>query len=66
MKRYVLGLLVCIIGIGPALPTVATAQPTIVVAFSEFPPYKVLDEGQAGGIDVEILSEIAGRMNRSL
>ena len=66
MKPYVLYLLVCIVGIATALPTVATGQPTIVVAFSEFPPYKVLDEGQVGGIDVEILYEIAGRMNRGL
>ena len=66
MKRYVLFMLVCMLGIGPALPKAVTGQPTIVVAFSEFPPYKMLDEGQVGGIDVDILMEIAGRMNRTL
>ena len=66
MNRNVLSLLMGILMIGLALPVAALGQQTIVVAFSEFPPYKILEEGQVRGVDVDILGEIAVRMKRSL
>jgi polar amino acid transport system substrate-binding protein len=38
----------------------------VVVAFSEFPPYKMIVDGSHAGIDVEILKEIAKRMDLTL
>ncbi len=66
MQKNILYMLVCLLVVGLALSPAARSQPTIVVAFSEFPPYKVLEEGQVGGIDVDILREIAARMGRTL
>ncbi len=66
MKRIVWCVLVCLMGVGLAFAPAVRSQQTIVVAFSEFPPFKMLDEDQVGGIDVEVLREIASRMGRSL
>ena len=66
MPKKVLWMFVGLLGVGLMLSPAVRAQSTIVVAFSEFPPYKVVEEGQVGGIDVEILKEIAARMGRTL
>ncbi len=66
MQKKVIWMLVGLMGVGLALSPAVRSQSTIVVAFSEFPPYKVIEEGQVGGIDVEILREIAERMGRTL
>jgi hypothetical protein len=38
-------------------PYLAQSAQTVVVAFSEFPPYKMIVDGKHKGIDVDILDE---------
>ena len=45
------------------LPNQVLAAQTLVVAFSEFPPYKIVEKGKASGIDLDILKEIGTRMD---
>lgn len=45
------------------LPNCAHGAQTLVVAFSQFPPYKMLVDGKAAGIDLDILKEIGSRMD---
>ena len=47
-------------------PSVALSEQTVVVAFSEFPPYKMIVDGKHKGIDVDILQEIGKRMGFTL
>ena len=44
----------------------AQSSQVVVVAFSEFPPYKMIVDGKRTGIDVDILQEIAKRMEFKL
>ncbi len=44
------------------LPGFVWGADKVVVAFSEFPPYKMMVEGEHGGIDVDILREITRQM----
>ncbi|MGD9333169.1 MAG: transporter substrate-binding domain-containing protein [Desulfobacterales bacterium] len=48
------------------IPLTVHSQEAIVVAFSDFPPFKIGHPSQPGGIDVEILEQMAARMNRTL
>lgn len=45
------------------LPSIGKSAQQVVTAFSEFPPYKMVVDGKKTGIDVEILMEIAKRMD---
>ena len=47
-------------------PTISQSGRLGVVAFSEFPPYKMIVDGKQTGIDVEILNELSKRMNLTL
>ena len=47
-------------------PSLAQSEQTVVVAFSEFPPYKMIVDGKHTGIDVDILQEISKEMNFTL
>ncbi|MGD8370787.1 MAG: transporter substrate-binding domain-containing protein [Syntrophobacterales bacterium] len=47
-------------------PTVGQCEQKATVAFSEFPPFKIIDNGKLTGIDVDILMEIAKRMDLTL
>ena len=38
--------------------SLAYSAQTVVVAFSEFPPYKMIVDGKHTGIDLDILQEI--------
>ena len=44
-------------------PNFALSTQTVVVAFSEFAPYKMVVDGKHTGIDVDILHEIGKRMD---
>jgi polar amino acid transport system substrate-binding protein len=48
------------------LPTGGQCEQKATVAFSEFPPFKIIDNGKYTGIDVDILMEIAKRMELKL
>ena len=45
---------------------IAQSAQTVIVAFSEFPPYKMFVDGKHLGIDVDILQEIAKQMDFKL
>ena len=47
-------------------PTLGQSSQQVVVAFSEFPPYKMMVDDRPAGIDVEILKEVAKRMDLAL
>jgi polar amino acid transport system substrate-binding protein len=47
-------------------PNLAQSAQTVVVAFSEFPPYKMIVDGKRTGIDVDILQEIGKQMDFTL
>jgi polar amino acid transport system substrate-binding protein len=47
-------------------PNLAQSAQTVVVAFSEFPPYKMIVDGKHTGIDVDILQEIGKQMDFTL
>ena len=47
-------------------PSLAQSAQTIVVVFSEFPPYKMMADGKYTGIDVDILQEIGKEMDFTL
>ena len=66
MRHPIVRCLVCLVIIGWFLPAAAQNKGAIIVAFSEFPPYKIGGEKDVGGIDIEILEKIATRMDRSL
>lgn len=66
MRHPIARCLVCLVIIGWFLPAAAQNKGTINVAFSEFPPYKIAEKKDVSGIDIEILEEIATRMDRSL
>ncbi len=44
-------------------PALVQAQQTVVVAFSEYPPYKMIVDGKHTGIDIDILQEIGKQMD---
>jgi polar amino acid transport system substrate-binding protein len=46
--------------------SLAYSAQTVVVAFSEFPPYKMIVDGKHTGIDLDILQEIGKQMNFTL
>lgn len=48
------------------LPVSGQCGQKVVVAFSEYPPYKIITQGKRTGIDIEILTEIAKRMDLEL
>lgn len=48
------------------LPAQVQGRQTLVVAVSEFPPYKIIVDGKASGIDLDILREIGSRMDFSI
>ena len=48
------------------LPAVGQCEQKATVAFSEFPPFKMMIKGKHTGIDVDILMEIAKRMDLTL
>ena len=47
-------------------PSFGQSGQQVVTAFSEFPPYKMIVDGKQAGIDVDILTEIAKRMDLTL
>lgn len=47
-------------------PILGQSSQQVVVAFSEFPPFKMMFDSRHTGIDVEILNEIAKRMDLTL
>jgi polar amino acid transport system substrate-binding protein len=47
-------------------PSIGQSGQQVVTAFSEFPPFKMIVDGKQTGIDVEILTEIAKRMDLTL
>lgn len=47
-------------------PNLTQSAQTVVVAFSEFPPYKMIVDGKHKGIDVDILHEIGKQMDFTL
>jgi len=47
-------------------PSIGQSGQQVVTAFSEFPPFKMVVDGKQTGIDVEILTEIAKRMDLTL
>lgn len=47
-------------------PGLTQSAQTVVVAFSEFPPYKMMVDGKHTGIDVDILQEIGKEMDFTL
>ena len=47
-------------------PSLGQSGQQVVTAFSEYPPYKMIVDGKQRGIDVEILTEIAKRMDLTL
>ena len=47
-------------------PNLAQSAQTVVVAFSEFPPYKMIVDGKHKGIDMDILHEIGKQMDFTL
>jgi len=44
-------------------PSLGQSGQLVAIAFSEFPPYKMIVDGKQTGIDAEILTEIAKRMD---
>ena len=48
------------------LPSQTHGGETVTVAFSEFPPYKVVKGEQYAGIDTDLLREVAKRLNLNL
>ena len=60
--KYVFGaiLVLCL------FPAYVQSAQTVVVAFSEFPPYKMMVDGKPTGIDVDILQEIGKQMDLTL
>ena len=59
-------LLLLVIVLTLLFPILGQSSQQVVVAFSEFPPYKMIVDGSHAGIDVEILREIAKRMDITL
>ena len=59
IKKYRFALLVLA---GLLAPGLAWSTDKVIVAFSEFPPYKMIVDGKHAGIDVDILREITRRM----
>ena len=47
-------------------PNLSSGAQTAIVAFSEFPPYKMIVNGKQTGIDVDILQEISKQMDLTL
>lgn len=60
------GLLPLVIVMTFLFPILGQSSQQVVVAFSEFPPYKMIVDGSHAGIDVEMLREIAKRMDLTL
>ena len=60
--RYVLGTALVLL----LSPSLSQSTQTVVVAFSEFPPYKMVVDGKTRGIDVDILREIGKQMDFTL
>lgn len=63
--RFSVTVIVLILG-ALLFPVSGQCGQKVVVAFSEYPPYKIVTEGKPTGIDVEILTEIAKRMDLEL
>ena len=66
MPKNSIGLFMSLVMAVFLIPLKVHSQEPIIVAISAFPPYKIIEKDQTTGIDVEILDEIAKRMNRSL
>jgi polar amino acid transport system substrate-binding protein len=47
-------------------PSIGQSGQLVAIAFSEFPPYKMIIDKKQTGIDVEILTEIAKRMDLTI
>ena len=62
MRPFILGIVLLLF----ILPNQAQGAQTLVVAISEFPPYKIVVDGKATGIDLDILQEIGSRMGFSV
>ena len=62
MYRYFLWMTLVIL----LSPNLVQSAPKVIVAFSEFPPYKMSVDGKPEGIDVEVLQEIGRQMGIAL
>ena len=66
MRRRTAPLILFLFLVSAGFAGPGTCGQPVTVAFSEFPPYKMLLNGKPAGIDVDILSEIAKKLDLNL
>ena len=66
MRRRTVFLILFLVLVSTGFAGTGTCGQPVTVSFSEFPPYKMLSNGKPAGIDVDILSQIAKKMDLKL